>query len=705
MTDIEVLELVRSAYRSIKDSGEFTFPEDDRGLAYPYELPGVAERLGVEGLTSVKAFLLRKDASFARELIALEDSSSAATMNPHKVLSDAPYYVPTQTISELNIVMQKSESPQLRSFVHVGPKGSGKTAAHNQWLHAINTTLEDKKIFYVRCDAAKLFDHWEKETTGRDDWTECPTVDEYLSLQMLYVLAKYAFHEDELQRSKLAQQISAALRLERVLFNHVENRDLDRPVAVAMPVIEYIEDHVVKAINRYEAGNPDLSYVVDNMFKNRKTKRREWIRWLDCSNAVAEWMRKNGYWTIRILDGVDNLHLNTDNGRKCYKAFLPQIIGFAFRKPGPSETRLTAMRRKTYNDVCMHDPTTTASTTSIMPYVIPHTPPKLADVMEYRAKWLDGHRPAGPTLALLIRAIKQVFSTSAIFGDNFRNIIVAISALAATIRFRQLQSNIWDIRGQAEIQWKRNLLLGFRLYLSTERSWSQLNREKGVQFFNPFWIPEELIGSHSGFLEIPFLARIRLLEYLDSASLSYRKTQNVEEFLRRMGYSAELIDRVIVDATAFGWVDTVFKDGQKPSLAYEITSTGKFVLSELLTDIDTLYACALDTLLPVRFYQVGAVRVHSNHLHARTGYRGAAICTVMSFLSLMDRVNHLDRKRVVNVPYYREIVGCRFLNRTAQKTLWKQLREMLDGCDDQDNRMLKDGVRALGNLWGMAMTA
>ncbi|MEY2633114.1 MAG: hypothetical protein RIR00_1768, partial [Pseudomonadota bacterium] len=273
MINTDNILFLKKAYRSIHQLSSLPLAKKENWrLAYAYENPEIAEKLGTDGLLdSIKTFLIRRDKVFAKELLAFEDSSSAATMNPHKELKDTSYYVTTETFEQLDIITSTIEeeitSPAMRVFIHIGAKGSGKTATQNQWLYHNHKKLETLKVFYIRCDAAKLFDHW--SLTKPNDWSECPTVDEYHTLQLLYIIGKYHNHDNPDYRSTLIQEICEKLKSEQIQFDHLENRELNTPVTAPMLVMDYIENHVSIVIRRYEVANTDLSYVRDNMFMTR----------------------------------------------------------------------------------------------------------------------------------------------------------------------------------------------------------------------------------------------------------------------------------------------------------------------------------------------------------------------------------------------------------------------------------------------------
>lgn len=128
---------------------------------------------------SSKEYLETHDSEFQDQLNIFKKTLAAATYSPHRPLLDSPYFVATETLDELDILLPNSNISSSH-VVHIGPKGSGKTTIQNQWLNMNHEKLEEKNVFYVRCDAPKLFEFWEENTTECDSWpTEyLPTVEE-----------------------------------------------------------------------------------------------------------------------------------------------------------------------------------------------------------------------------------------------------------------------------------------------------------------------------------------------------------------------------------------------------------------------------------------------------------------------------------------------------------------------------------------------
>jgi hypothetical protein len=453
---------------------------------YAYEQPKLVERLKVDGAESPKTYLLA-DKHFHRTVAKFEATSAAAPYSPHRPLGDSPYYVKTRTLDELDILIPDEDAPALTHVVHVGPKGSGKTTVQNQWLHTRHSQLEDKKVLYVRCDAPRIFDLFSRESASITTWDASllPTLEEYLDLQMIYILAKY-------YQTGLPGRIFKALESEEATFKYKQVRSVDSPLRIQKPISWFLKDHVYLHIKNFEVDSSDRerSYLQDVLFRDKKTKRREYFQWQECAAELKKWLKANGYTLLRIVDGIDNLHLNTEAGQRTYNAFLPEVRQFVLRAAPAYEIRFAVMRHRTWMDILKNDPATQGAGSVVFPECINHVTPEPHDVARSRLKWLN-LETSNTDAQLIIEAAAFALPEVQTLHENIRNFIVSTTTLAIQVKFRshQLGGDV-DYRKQAHQQMKRNLFLNGRFFLSTERGWPILNREKGLAFINPFWLPD-----------------------------------------------------------------------------------------------------------------------------------------------------------------------------------------------------------------------
>lgn len=336
---------------------------------YAYEQPKLVNRLKWDGADSPKSYLQMADKDFYKTLTIFESTSAAATYSPHRPLEDEQYYVKTRTLDELDILIPDQDGYiRATHVVHIGPKGSGKTTVQNHWLSTRHELLEARKIFYVRCDAPKIYDLF-RQFPFESNWdiTLLPSLEEYLDFQMLYILAK---HSD----CGLLQKIFNELKEDEAVFNYKEVQSFDSPLRIPKKISWFVESHIRDSITNYEtkSSDKDKSYIREVLFRDKKTRRREFFQWKECAAALKEWMWEKKYTLLRIVDGIDNLHLNSDAGILAYEAFLPEVSNFILRSAPSNEIRFVVMRNGTWTDILNKDPVTQGSGSIIQPQIVTH---------------------------------------------------------------------------------------------------------------------------------------------------------------------------------------------------------------------------------------------------------------------------------------------------------------------------------------------
>ena len=655
---------------------------------YAYEVEALASKLRWDRQKTATAFLEKNDENFFRGIETFKNTSAAATFNPHKPQTDTPYFIETSTLSDLDTLIPYSDgSIRHTHVVHVGPKGSGKTTVQNQWLYRNHDLLEQKKVFYVRCDAPKLFEFWERHYENPERWPldGLPTIDEYLDFQTLYILAKYSHH-------RLPGEILAYLQKDNILFDYKEDRALDSPKRTKKSAAWYLTEHIARNISVYERGDATRSYLVGSLFEDKPTRRREYFRWKECADAIRSWMRENGYIALRMLDGVDNLHVNTDAGKAIYTKFLPEIRKFILRSCPGGEIHFAVMRNRTWIDVQNKDPVTQGSPLTVSPKEIEHTPPQSVDVLTARIAWLStGARIDGECVRALESACRNMPSGS-ILHDNMRTVIIGAASLAEQIRFRghQLRSGNIDTEHHAKVQMRRNLFLNGRFFLETQRSYASMNREKGLPYLNPFWFSDEFV-LRSVYRD-PLFLRIRLLELLDTSD---QLDDDLRAILsKNFEFDPAAISVAIDDARAFGWIDTKSEHAGTSHLTLEISEMGRYLLHDLLCDINCLYMLALDTRLPKVLFDDGLVQVHSNHIKERSGYIGAAAITLTAFLNWINSRN-LDEISSAQSKGNGDVFRKVFLSPAALKRITSQFAKLLKQAGSEDWELLSQKCSAL----------
>lgn len=662
----------------------FTGESSISGYNCAYNDPVLRKKLAYKSFIRPRQYLDRVDMPFQESLVSYKETAVSATFNPHKSDHNSPYFVPTDTLKDLNHCLRLGlcESWIYRHVVYIGPKGSGKTSMHNHWLSINRQNLEKGNILYLRCDAQRLYDSWNqiKSSDPSVDTDRMPSIDDYFDFQLLAVLAW------EMNKKGLAESILNQLRNDRVTFPYKEAQAIDSYQRIPKPIHWYITEHIHNTIDR----DPKRDYIVENLFRDKKSRRREFFRWQECASSVKQYLRCKNIKLLLILDGVDNLHLNTTPGTDMYSLLIPQLTKFVLRTGPSNELKLAVMRERTWIDVQLRDANTVGCDTTVEPEIIEHTPPETWKVAASRIQWMEKMNMSRDCIDTL-RATLRTLPSGEILHYNMRTLIVNSATLAEQTRFRwhQLGKDV-DLAKQAMQLMKRNLFLNGYFYLETQKTFPSRNREKGLPYLNPFWIDDKFLQSKRQPSNL--LLRIRLLELLFKASLPHALL--VRFLVSGFGYNLDVVTQAIQDARAFGWIDSRRDETEEHSITYDISPTGIYLLTDLLNDIDVLYMLALDTPLPQRFFQQGLVAVHVNHVHQRSGYVGAALVTVISFLLWLFALKRRD-SILIQHDLLEDSYEPQFLASSSIDIITSSLCNKLEEAHDDDYNLFEHAYKSV----------
>jgi hypothetical protein len=601
-------------------------------LVYPYHDKRLLARLRPLDYKSPGHFLAKEDKDFHRDVNSYEATSDSTPYSPSRPSDELhAYFVKTSTYNDLADHLQRDDSGNwlYRNVVYIGPKGSGKTSMQNYWLNENHKDMAESNIFYIRCNAQELYDSWGKI---KPDFTIdlYPTIFDYFDFQLLSVLSGHKKH------SGISNKLMAIIKSSGRMFRHKQSRAEDGSEYSLKSIYDYIDGHICA---RLESNS---EYITSHLFPDKVSKRREYFRWKECSKAARHLLDEHGVYLLYILDGVDNLHLNTEPGINLYQQLLPDLTEFILRKGPPNELRLAVMRNRTWLDIISQDHSTTGCMRVAVPEKIQHQIPNVNDIVKKRTEWISERNKNSADAQdlsrisiLVIQAAAAALPSTDIMHDNLRNIIVNSAALAKQVGFRWHQlrrDSSVDLWKQAQKLMKRNLFLNGEFILETNDTFYEKNRVKGLPYVNPFWTDPVKCSQRKSKTSLLFL-RIRLLELLWNNYLNHTE---LFHFLKEgFGYDKCCVEQVIKDSRAFGWIDSIAYNEDTKDVTYELSATGRFLLDDLLGDLDVLYMLAIDTLVPKHLIDNNLFTVHTNHL-TRSGYAGSAALTVISFLRYLQ---------------------------------------------------------------------
>lgn len=664
---IELKRTLKDFILNVTNTDFFNKTNDKRILnestCIPSSLPKIQEMLqGLDGITRAHDFLIRKEKNFLIDHESFKNLIDSSSFNPKKEYVLENYFIKPNTFEEMNIIFNFFDVPVLkRNIVIIGDKGSGKTAAQNMWLYQNDKEIEDRKIFWVRCDCKRLYDQWlhhkeeveEKlQKIKNPDKTELNepvepdslvSINEYLSIQLLYIFAKYCKDETHTFFSGVYHLIKE----KNVSFNLPISRN-HHEVKEQHSLYKWINESNKMIISHefnQEEKEENYSYATHEVMKNSlNTKQLYKRKWIAASKSLESFLLSNGYKILKILDGVDNIHINNDESKSYYNLMISYSSEFLKIKPKEGVVNLLAFRNRTYIDSCnypfQHDPSDFIDT-----HKIAITPPDIKSI--FLKRYTYATNKAFPEGDLYDKIASKVIEhigddKSFIHHNNIRSMLYNKMSLICLTYYRLLQMGTAEITDKNIISTvksleKRNYFLNGRLYLETINNWHELNHELGLCSMNIFSNTYRPTQSKQTKTEI--LCKTRILQLLDTHPIVYNN--ELIDFLKELfSYSEQLINNCLDDLRAFGMIDS----GHNEDYYFEIHQKGKNYLLDSYTCQDSLFFFALDTLSPEIFIKRGFFRSHNNKIFRRSMYPSSAIITISNFILYLNYLNNVEKE-------------------------------------------------------------
>lgn len=639
----------------------------DCSYDYPIMQKEILEPIkGQSNECKVDIFLKMTDESFASEYAEYENIIGNGNLNPLKPYKLLEYYIPCDGYSGLDEIIKYKNKPKTKNtIIYIGDKGSGKTATQNCWLHNNNSKLENENIFWVRCDGYKLYELWtdyidcNKEGLSPDDAKKITKLGEYLDIQLFYVFCKYCVNEGR----PFFDNILAGINSENYLYDKPSTRYAIHKYKAAKLYDDILQ--IKSVITTMERKTPDKKYSVayDDILK--KTYSNDYLaemvrnaidnyqfekrKWLAASMALQSYMHSKGIFILKLLDGMDNLHINKRDYNSAYKIMITEVRRFIKEKPPANELRLIALREKTLIDIKKYDPLIRDAERHIAIMPIRHTPPCFGKVSNARYEYAKNNFIEDNLFNLIASNVTNNLPNgiSDFHHSNLRTYLHNSLTLIAQVyyRIKQLGGGITQIPHHISILESRNRFLNGRLYLCSKLDWEDLNEELGVTWFNPFYydVDEYPCTSPS---EWYGLCCIRTFQLIKSYG-NLNEDKIVSILNESYGYPDSLIAKAISNLRAFGMVDTKLKKEQETT--YLVASKkGDVFIEAIFSDLDVIYYFALDTPLPSSFVNKKLINAHDNKLHHRTYYPYSSISTAITFISFMQMVKFIEQDNIAN---------------------------------------------------------
>ncbi len=625
--------------------------------------------LGEDGAQHTIDFIKNSDPIFYRCYGSFIKLMTNPDFNPGKHYPLKDYFQDTSTnLNDLNTIYECFEEDEVKkNIILLGEKGSGKTAAQNIWLHDNKDEFDDKKIFFVRCDASKVYDLWlsniefiatetanEKEKKGEKcqltvNEAATFTITEYLDLQFMYVFSKYCMSDER----KTIRNILKLLVKSRIEISYPMGRTADDEYYQRKNLYDLVlsNNEVIRV--EEEAGrvsNKRYSYLVDHLLQRSLiSSQRQKRRWIAISLNLQKFLYDNGYSILKIVDGVDNIHINNRNAEYYFYKLMCRISRKWLREePVEKEVRLMVSRERTYLDMKKYDPALLTSSSSFEVEELHQDTPEFKEAWECRVKHYNNikihSRPFDDILSSIYSATPSYIAKN--YHNNLRDFLFNKCTLMLQVYYRVQQINLKepDYMYQAKLFVDRNKLLNGRLFLDS-RKWDDVNMSLGQIFFNIFYFDNTKYPTSSknwiGLCNTRILQALSVNNYIEHSVLA-------EELHCLFGYPPDYIESCIINLRAWGMVDS--KGHRDPGFVnLTISDKGIYALEELYSNCHLLYYLALDTPLPDSLFEDNLINAHENKFKRRTNYPYAVVSTVLTF------VNYLCSMHDIEVLHYKKI--------------------------------------------------
>jgi len=582
---------------------------------------------------------------------------STPSMNPQKDYPPLVYWIkPDDLLDFFDSQIFNFLDEDATHIFHYGEKGCGKTLSQNCWLHTRNNSLENKKVFWVRCDGFKLYKLWFDSAMST---TKPTSLNDYLDMQLIYVFARYY------KENSFMLNIFEKLKRERVTFDYMPGKVFSHKEERS--VVEYIEKLNTDILS-YKGIDPSdgsaMSYSIF-ILKEAQALRtgidRARFNYSQLSKALQTFLLKNDYRILKVLDGIDNINLLSTTAIPFYYRMLEEVANFMY-KSEPSVIKLTSLRERTMLEVqrMRHTVLSDKLTDQILPLERKHPQLNFVKIAERHGEFnQQGNVHARSRVPdfisfhrfLEIETMKQKngHALEGCYHNNAATFLHNALELSLIVYYRWLQvgkADDFSADHYAKIFRKRNLFLNGRFYLDSSRPRPD-GIKQGLYSFNIFYCEPNSEASNLS-RRWQGLCTIRILQTLAGVDKATSEGIITQYISNQFGYTVKQIQNSLSLCKDFGMIDSTMTDESRKNneILIEISQKGKYIVDELVfSELDVLYTLALDTYLPASYRSL--LVIHSNKIKGETQYASSAIISSILFMLFLLYV-HAEEMETYN---------------------------------------------------------
>lgn len=610
-------------------------------------------------------------------------------LNPHDEEYDSiKYFVKSDHLTEIKetiLFYLMNIKDYNKPIIQCGEKGVGKTLLQNIILYESTEDLENNKIFWVRCDAHKLYELWSSTHSTR------ATIDDYHQLQLLYVFSKY--YKDIPKRNNNTPKKSSKSKMFSEIFNLIITRENNSDVFCKENSIRHLIDgkyvylKLSKSIEKFrneliiaENGKKkNYSYMLHKLLteyqSNVTNEDKSFSKWKETANSLINFLAQEDYIILNIVDGIDNLNFSGDPRTiNYYHLMLEKIANLVYLKPNLDNIRTYfCMREDTLCElrsklVCSSNTDGRYYNEDQIITIYQEKPLYISKVLNKRIDYfLEKYKTNSlirePQSLKLFCDLKDIYLGENYLHENYKSINSYISKMSIRdflhfqygmvrlILLRKNQSKVdysISTKNQYYRYFKRNLFLNGRLFLNSNRS-DFLNSNEGRSYYNIF--------SNSPHL----LCTLRILQILSITSIDRSRLILILQYL--FDYPLSTLNNSLSNLYSFNLIkprinknkinENIYCSNQYSKLKYNenelidytITEKGKTITTTIFSDIEILYLLSLDTQVPEWFIPDFIDSVDNNP-DARSYYNPNCLKSGVSFLNLLKVIDKKEIKKV-----------------------------------------------------------
>lgn len=600
--------------------------------------------LGEHDSEKANDYLFIEDSDFRKSYFHFYSILNNGYFDPIKRYNLSEYYISSQSDNHLDFLLQLfDDDNNQNNMVFIGEKGSGKTATLNCWIRNNIQNLDDKRVFYLRCDGHHLYNIWNDYKNVTQDGTPMDQfsvrLNNYFNYRLPYIYCKFCAESN----SPLYQQIDSLLKEIQPTYRYPLSRAIDEFKFEERSIIDGFEDlKDLIRMNETKLTDESAFHHILSVAMHAKHKRLP-RRQEALSTAFESFLANNNIKILQVVDGVDNIIINDIKSRQLYAIMIDDCNSFLRYRAPKNVTRLMVMRSQTFIESRQSFVIPEAYLTA-EPHSITHRPPEFKHIFKAR---FDYHKAVTKDQSNFSKICDVLFPIirerlNEYHNDDVRSFMYNMLTLIGQIYYRLKQKKYIPITNEdVELILKdyerRNLFLNGRHFLQTHHDTQHLTDEHGLCCMNPFYYDIDKYAS-GGIDKWYGLSKTRILQLLIHYENQSLTLSQITRFLSDyLAYPEELVSSDINDLRRFCHVDTNI------DLAIKINEKGKRYIYNAYSNYDVLYYFALDTPLPEKFIKLNMVTGHRNRISGGSKFIPSALRTTLTFIYFLNLKNILEQ--------------------------------------------------------------